>query len=72
MQAVLADKVPQKIEVSNALNNLAAIDMKESKGDRAIDWDQDALELVITDPFFRFYLRWKIKPKITEMDGYGF
>jgi len=72
LQAVLADKVPQKIEVSNALNNLAAIDMKESKGDRAIDWDQDALELVITDPFFRFYLRWKIKPKITEMDGYGF
>jgi hypothetical protein len=60
LNQVLADKVPQKLEVSNALNHLANIDREENKGDRAIDWDPKALVLVITDPFFRFYLRWKV------------
>ena len=61
LNSVLADKIPQKLEVSNALNHLATIDEKENKGARAIDWDSKMLELVITDPFFRFYLRWKVK-----------
>lgn len=60
---ILADKIPQKLEVSNALKHLAAEDEKENKGQRAVDWDEDALELVITDPFFRFYLRWEIAPR---------
>lgn len=68
---ILSDKVPQKLEVSNALNHLATIDEKENKGSRAIDWDAKALELVITDPFFRFYLRWKVKPKGTRQGGWG-
>jgi hypothetical protein len=60
LTTVLTDKIPQKIEVSNALNHLAEIDIKENKGQRAIDWDAQNLNLVLTDPFFRFYLRWKI------------
>ena len=39
LNSILEDKVPQKIEVSNALNHLSTIDEKENKGDRAIDWD---------------------------------
>lgn len=60
---ILSDKIPQKLEISNALKHLAAEDERENKGQRAVDWDEDALELVITDPFFRFYLRWEIAPK---------
>jgi hypothetical protein len=65
LNAVLIDKVPQKLEVSNALNNLASIAEKESKGgERPLDWDGNSLDLVLTDPFLRFYLRWNIKPRI--------
>ena len=60
LNSVLSDKIPQKIEVSNALNHLTIIDKDENKGQRAIDWDAQSLTLVITDPFFRFYLRWKV------------
>lgn len=34
--------------------------MEENNGQRAIDWDAENLNLFITDPFFRFYLRWKV------------
>jgi hypothetical protein len=60
---ILVEKVPQKLEVSNALNYLSEIDKEENKGDRAIDWDGDNLDLIINDPFFRFYLRWKVAPQ---------
>lgn len=60
LNLILTDKIPQKIEVSNALNYLTEIDSKENKGQRAIDWDGQNLDLFLTDPFFRFYLRWKI------------
>ncbi len=57
---ILSDKIPQKLEVSNALNHLTKIDIEENSGQRAIDWDQENLTLFLTDPFFRFYLRWKV------------
>jgi hypothetical protein len=60
LNSILIDKVPQKIEVSNALNHLAEIDIRDNKGQRAIDWDAQNLTLVLTDPFFRFFLRWKV------------
>lgn len=64
LNAVLADKIPQKIEVSNALKYLTEIDAKENKGQRAIDWDAQSLDLFLTDPFFRFYLRWKVASQL--------
>ncbi|WP_312144176.1 hypothetical protein [Brevundimonas sp.] len=63
LNEILSDKVPQKLEVSNALKNLATKDEQDNRGNRAIDWDEDKLELVITDPFFRFYLRWEVAPQ---------
>lgn len=60
MNGLLADKVPQKLEVSNALNHLAAIDAGENSARRALDWNGEELELVLVDPFFRFYLRWEV------------
>lgn len=60
LNAILAEKIPQKLEVSNTLNHLAKIAADENKSQRALDWDGENLDLFITDPFFRFYLRWKI------------
>lgn len=60
LNGILADKVPQKLEVSNALNHLSAIDAEGNKGPRALDWNGEELELVLVDPFFRFYLRWEV------------
>lgn len=60
LNTILVDKVPQKLEVSNALNHLAAIDAEGSKERRALDWNAEDLELVLVDPFFRFYLRWEV------------
>jgi hypothetical protein len=60
---ILSDKIPQKLEVSNALKHLAEKDSKDNKTHRSIDWDPADMELTITDPFFRFYLRWAIYPK---------
>ena len=66
LNKILSDKVPQKLEVSNALIHLSDIDKKENKGDRAIDWDSNNLDLVITDPYFRFYLKWKATSKVGD------
>jgi hypothetical protein len=66
LNTILKDKIPQKIEVSNALNHLTKIDMEENSGQRAIDWDADNLDLFITDPFFRFYLKWKVASEYTQ------
>lgn len=63
LNEILSDKVPQKLEVSNALKHLATKDEQDNKSSRAVDWDEDSLELVITDPFFRFYMRWEIAPR---------
>lgn len=60
LNSILADKIPQKIEVSSALNHLTKIDAEENRGQRAVEWDSDNLNLFVTDPFFRFYLRWKV------------
>jgi len=60
---ILAGKIPQKLEVSNALQNLSGIDREEHEGHPAIDWDDDNADLIINDPFFRFYLRWKVAPQ---------
>jgi hypothetical protein len=62
LNTILTDKIPQKLEVSNALNHLATIDQAGSRV-RAIDWNAEDLELVIVDPFFRFYLRWEVARK---------
>ncbi|HZF62021.1 MAG TPA: TniB family NTP-binding protein [Desulfovibrio sp.] len=58
---ILANKPPQRLEVSNALKHLAKIASGISQGDKPIDWDEEARILYIPDPFLRFFLRWRIK-----------
>ncbi len=64
LNTILADKVPQKLEVSNALNHLSQIDSDVNKGPRALNWNSEELELVLVDPFFRFYLRWEVSKTV--------
>jgi hypothetical protein len=52
--------VPQKLEVSNALNQIAKISATISEDNWPIDWLDSELRLVIGDPMFRFFLKWKI------------
>jgi hypothetical protein len=52
--------VPQKIEVSNALNHLAKISGKIAEDTRPIDWIEGDRTLVLADPMFRFYLKWRL------------
>jgi hypothetical protein len=60
LSSILRAKVPQKLEVSNALNQIAKISATISEDNRPIDWLDSELRLVIADPMFRFFLKWKV------------
>lgn len=57
---ILHEKIPQKHEITSALKHLSKISMKLG-ADRGIDWDEGNRSLNISDPYLRFYLRWKIR-----------
>jgi hypothetical protein len=60
LNTILADKVPQKHEVTSALKHLSRIS-GEGDGEKGLDWDESKRALHITDPYLRFYLRWQIR-----------
>lgn len=49
--------LPQKNEITSALNHMTAIAKKEIKGEPPLEWIKDEDELVITDPFLLFYMK---------------
>ena len=57
---LVAEKMPQKHEVTSALKHLAKISRDTGSG-TAIDWDEDKREVYITDPYLRFFLRWQVR-----------
>lgn len=62
MQKLLADKMPQKHEITSALKHLQSISTKNvAESDSAIDWDEDKREINLADPYLRFYLRWQVR-----------
>jgi hypothetical protein len=64
LSSILGDKVPQKIEVSNALSHLSKISEGISPSNRPIEWMGDQLQLVLADPMFRFFMRWKVRKSL--------
>ncbi len=60
LNGVLADKVPQKHEVTSALKHLSKIS-RDIGTDAGLDWDDEKRHLNITDPYLRFYLRWQVR-----------
>ena len=60
LNLILADKVPQKHEVTSALKHLSRISA-EAGAEKGMDWDESKRTLHITDPYLRFYLRWQVR-----------
>lgn len=59
---LLADRIPQKHEVTSALKHLAKISRK-NRFESVIDWDENKREVNVADPYLRFFLRWKIRDR---------
>lgn len=62
---ILADKIPQKHEITSALKHLVKISLEAGLGS-AIDWDEEKREVNIADPYLRFYLRWQVRKDLTK------
>jgi hypothetical protein len=60
INGLLQDKMPQKHEITAALKQLTHIS-REIGAESAIDWNEDAREVTIADPYLRFYLRWQLR-----------
>ena len=58
LSEVLADNIPQKHEVSNALKHVSRIAEESIDGIPPLEWDDERRTLFIQDPFLRFYLKW--------------
>ena len=62
LNSLLSDMVPQKHEITSALKHLSNISMRDGS-EASIDWDEDKREVNLTDPYLRFYLRWKVRSR---------
>jgi hypothetical protein len=60
LSKILGDKVPQKVEIANALNHMAKISESIAADSRPIDWSEKDRMLVLADPMFRFFLKWRL------------
>jgi hypothetical protein len=50
-------KMPQKNEITSALNHMTSIAKKDIVGEPALEWVKEKNEIVITDPFLIFFMR---------------
>jgi hypothetical protein len=69
LSEILLDDAPQKHEITSALKHLAKISQSIGN-DSGIDWDDDERKIDISDPYLRFYLRWKVRP-LSQLEGVG-
>jgi hypothetical protein len=60
LNRVLADKIPQRHEITSVLKQFSKIS-REMGSDVGIDWDEAGRSLDISDPYLRFYLRWQVR-----------
>lgn len=63
VKEVLADgaKMPQKNEITSALNHMSNIAKKDIKGEPPLEWVRDDDDLIITDPFLLFYMKYAFR-----------
>ena len=59
-EILVAEKMPQKHEITSALKHLSTISQKIGAGS-AVDWDDNNREINLVDPYLRFYLRWQVR-----------
>ncbi len=50
--------MPAKHEVTSALKNMSSIAKSKIEGEPPLEWVENQDEVVITDPFLLFYMKW--------------
>ncbi|MBG6092620.1 ATP-binding protein [Actinomadura viridis] len=64
LRNVLNDDLPQRHEVTRVLEEMSKIAKREIEGEPVVDYDESLSTLHISDPYFAFYLRWKINGNV--------
>lgn len=55
--------MPAKHEVTSALKNMSSIAKSKIEGEPPLEWVEGQDEIVITDPFLLFYMKWAAEEK---------
>lgn len=58
VRLILDETPPQKNEITRVLDKIAEIAYTDSSSTPVIDWQKEDNMLIVTDPFFAFYLKW--------------
>lgn len=58
IRQLLQSDVPQAHEISRVLEKMSEIASSDEASTPVLDWDKEARQLHITDPFFAFVLKW--------------
>ena len=66
LKNVLKDDLPQRHEVTRVLEEMSKIAKGELGGEPVVDYDEGLSTLHISDPYFAFYLRWKINDNVAS------
>lgn len=61
------ENLPQKNEVTSALSHMSEIARRDIEGEPPLEWVKDDNELVITDPFLLFYMKYAFREKIAKI-----
>ena len=64
LKKVLDDELPQRHEVTRVLEEMSKIARDSIEGEPVVDYDESLSTLHVSDPYFAFYLRWRINSKI--------
>jgi hypothetical protein len=61
LRSMLKDEIPQRHEISRALVKMEEISLKSPGTPKILEWDKRDAILYILDPYFAFYMRWKVR-----------
>ncbi|WP_412515631.1 ATP-binding protein [Actinomadura madurae] len=64
LRNVLDEDLPQRHEVTRVLEEMSKIAKRDLEGEPVVDYDESLSTLHISDPYFAFYLRWKINGNV--------
>jgi hypothetical protein len=60
LREVLSSELPQRHEVTRVLEEMSKIARESIDGEPVVDYDESLSTLYISDPYFAFFLRWRV------------
>ncbi|GAA1273971.1 hypothetical protein GCM10009677_29000 [Sphaerisporangium rubeum] len=60
LREILSSEVPQRQEITRVLEEMSKIARVHIEGEPVVDYDESLSRLYISDPFFAFFLRWRV------------